>query len=86
MLLGERPGLGSPDSLGAYFTYQPRRGKNDAERNCVSNIRPEGLPLDRAALLLHSLLSASRRLGLSGVNLKDDQTREIGQGTCLTQE
>jgi ethanolamine ammonia-lyase small subunit len=81
MLLGERPGLGSPDSLGAYFTYQPRRGKNDAERNCVSNIRPEGLPPKNAALLLHSLLSASRRLGLSGVNLKDDAMPFLGSKT-----
>ncbi len=72
MLLGERPGLGSPDSLGAYFTHSPTPGLTDASRNCVSNIRPEGLPLEPAARKLHALLTSSRRLGLSGVQLKDD--------------
>jgi ethanolamine ammonia-lyase small subunit len=72
ILLGERPGLGSPDSLGAYFTWGPRAGRSDAERNCVSNIRPEGLAPAAAARRLHALLSSSRRLGLSGIGLKDD--------------
>ncbi len=72
MLLGERPGLGSPDSLGAYFTHFPRPGRTDAERNCVSNIRPEGLPTADAAVRLAYLLNASRQRGLSGVALKDD--------------
>ncbi|BCU77258.1 ethanolamine ammonia-lyase subunit EutC [Luteolibacter sp. LG18] len=72
MLLGERPGLGSPDSLGAYFTHSPRPGRTDADRNCVSNIRPEGLAPDLAARKLHALLTASYRLGLSGIGLKDD--------------
>jgi ethanolamine ammonia-lyase small subunit len=71
MLLGERPGLGSPDSLGAYFTYQPRSGRTDADRNCVSNIRPGGiLPAD-AARKLAQLLDDSRRLCLGGISLKD---------------
>nr|WP_276609638.1 ethanolamine ammonia-lyase subunit EutC [Phragmitibacter flavus] len=72
MLLGERPGLGSPDSLGAYFTYEPKVGRSDADRNCVSNIRPEGLPLAAAAVKLCYLLNASRELKLSGVELKDE--------------
>lgn len=74
MLLGERPGLGTPDSLGAYFTANPSLACTDADRNCVSNIRPEGLPPAAAAAKLAWLLKASRRLGLSGVNLKDNQS------------
>lgn len=72
MLLGERPGLGSPDSLGAYFTHQPSLGRTDADRNCVSNIRPAGLAPSIAASKLHTLLNASRHLGLSGIGLKDE--------------
>lgn len=72
IVLGERPGLGSPDSLGAYFTYAPVPGRTDAERNCVSNIRPQGLTPSAAARKLHALLHASRTLKLSGVRLKDD--------------
>jgi ethanolamine ammonia-lyase small subunit len=71
MLLGERPGLGSPDSLGAYFTFAPRRECTDADRNCVSNIRPEGFSPAAAAAKLGQLLQASARLGLSGIALKD---------------
>jgi len=72
MLIGERPGLSSPDSLGVYITYAPRVGVSDAFRNCISNVRPEGLPYEAGAFKLHYLLNEARRLKLTGVNLKDD--------------
>ena len=71
LLLGERPGLGTPDSLGAYLTYGPRPGRTDAERNCVSNIRAGGLPPAVAAEKITALLVASRHLQLSGTGLKE---------------
>jgi ethanolamine ammonia-lyase small subunit len=72
VLIGERPGLTSPDSMGIYLTWAPRIGRSDAERNCISNIRPEGLPYEEAAHKLIYLMRESRRLKLSGVELKDD--------------
>ena len=72
VLIGERPGMSAPDSLGAYLTYEPRVGRADSERNCVSNIRPpDGLTHDTAAEVLAALMTESLRLGLSGVGLKD---------------
>lgn len=72
LLLGERPGLGVPDSLAAYFTWGPRRDRHDAERNCLSNIRADGLAPELAAHRLRYLLDAAFRRQLSGVALKDD--------------
>jgi ethanolamine ammonia-lyase small subunit len=82
VLIGERPGLSAPDSMGAYLTWQPHAGTNDAERNCLSNIRPEGVDYDIAAFKLLHLLRAMRTRGLSGVALKDDSDRLlIGEGS-----
>lgn len=71
VLIGERPGLSSPDSLGIYLTLAPRVGRGDAERNCISNVRPAGLSCADAARRLLWLLDAAVELGATGVALKD---------------
>jgi ethanolamine ammonia-lyase small subunit len=80
LLVGERPGLSSPDSLGIYLTWSPRVGRTDAERNCISNVRPEGLSYERAAQTLARLLDGAKRLGATGVGLKDP-----GEGSDASQ-
>jgi ethanolamine ammonia-lyase small subunit len=73
VLIGERPGLSAPDSLGAYLTWQPRVGRLDSERNCISNIRPPaGLSYEQAAVRLAWLMNAAHRRRLSGVRLKEE--------------
>jgi ethanolamine ammonia-lyase small subunit len=72
IMIGERPGLTSPDSLGVYLTWQPRIGRTDAERNCLSNIRPAGLAYDEAASRLQYLCGQARLRQCTGVMLKDE--------------
>jgi ethanolamine ammonia-lyase small subunit len=81
VLIGERPGLPSPDSLGAYLTFAPRVVRTDAERNCVSNIRPQGLGYEAAARRIDWIAAAEVATGVTGVGLGD----ESGDGQGLNE-
>jgi ethanolamine ammonia-lyase small subunit len=84
VLIGERPGLSAPDSLGVYLTWQPRVGRRDSERNCISNIRPpEGLSYEEAAVRVAWLMNAARRRCLTGVALKDESSPVALPSACI---
>ena len=86
VLVGERPGLSAPDSMGLYLSWAPSVGLTDAQRNCISNVRPDGLSVTEATYKLHYLLRESRRRQLTGVDLKDETgtVLEAGEGTPST--
>jgi len=83
VLIGERPGLSAPDSMGAYLTWQPGPNTSDADRNCISNIRPDGIGYAEAAQKIAHLLRAMRAGRISGVALKDDSDRHSDRASIV---
>ena len=81
IMIGERPGLSSPDSMGLYMTWMPQTGLTDASRNCISNVRPAGMSFEDAAAKLHYLLLQARARELSGVLLKDETSEDANKRT-----
>ncbi|MEO9328933.1 ethanolamine ammonia-lyase subunit EutC [Gordonia aurantiaca] len=80
MIIGERPGLSVADSLGIYLTHHPRAGRTDADRNCISNIHPpDGLDYATAAAITAALVDGARKLGRSGVALKDTSRGQLSE-------
>ncbi|MDQ7728076.1 ethanolamine ammonia-lyase subunit EutC [Halomonas sp. SpR8] len=84
VMIGERPGLSSPDSLGLYMTWAPEPGLKDDRRNCISNVRPAGLQIEEAARRFFLLLKEARQLKLSGVKLKDRSEDDVLEGDPAT--
>jgi ethanolamine ammonia-lyase small subunit len=87
VLIGERPGLSAPDSMGAYLTWRPNETTTDGDRNCISNIRPQGTRYADAAFTLTYLSEAMHRQQISGVKLKDESDRLLvdrGEGAALS--
>lgn len=80
VMIGERPGLSSPDSLGLYMTWAPEPGLKDDRRNCISNVRPAGLQVEEAARRFFLLLKEARQLKVSGVKLKDRSEDDVLEG------
>ena len=85
MVIGERPGLSSPDSVGLYFTWQPQPGCDDAKRNCISNVRPKGLSIQNAAKRCQYLMQESYNKQLSGVALKDRSDDALLTGSAQSE-
>jgi ethanolamine ammonia-lyase small subunit len=83
VLIGERPGLTSPDSMGAYLTWSPGPGRTDADRNCVSNIRNGGLSPEVSAARLLRYLQLARETGKTGTSLKEATFTELSRGRTL---